>query len=107
MNQRIREALERDLTIDIVTTGRKTGLPRRTEIWFHRVGGRYIITGTPGKRDWLANLVADPRLTFCLKESTQAELPARAVPVNDPEEKRRLLLAADTIWRQPDPDTVE
>jgi F420H(2)-dependent quinone reductase len=45
-----------DRVIDITTTGRKTGEPRRIEIWFHRLDGRYFITGAPGRpRDWYAN----------------------------------------------------
>ena len=99
----IREALNRDLTIDITTTGCRTGRTRRTEIWFHRAGERYIITGTPGRRDWYANLLAHPRFTFHLKESVKADLPARAVPITDPEAKRRILLQAETIWNRPVP----
>lgn len=99
--EEIRNALSRDLTIDIITTGRKSGRPRRTEIWFHRVGSRVIITGTPGRRDWYANLVAHARFTFHLKESVEADLAARAVPVTDRDEKRRMLLSAESIWRRP------
>ena len=80
MDRRTRDALARDKIIDITTTGRRSGLPRQTEIWFHRVHGRLYITGTPGPRDWYANLLAKPRLTFNLKESIAAVLPATAVP---------------------------
>lgn len=47
-------------TIDLTTYGRKSGRPRRIEIWWFRVNGRFIITGTPGRRDWLANVRANP-----------------------------------------------
>ena len=87
----MKRALERDRTIDITTTGRKTGLPRRTEIWFHNLDGSLYITGTPGPRDWYANLLANPALTFNLKQSARADLPARAIPVRDPAERRRVL----------------
>ena len=80
MDEHIRNALEQDETIDITTTGRKSGQPRRTEIWFRRVRGRTYITGTPGPRDWYVNMLADPRFIFHLKESVQADLPARARP---------------------------
>ena len=76
-------ALARDLTIDITTTGRSSGRPRRIEIWFLQIAGRIFITGTPGRRDWLANLTADRRLIFHLKESTVADLPAIAMVVGD------------------------
>ena len=50
MDDAVRQALERDTLIDITTTGRRTGMPRRTEIWFHYQDGRILITGSPGAR---------------------------------------------------------
>ena len=38
MDEAVQQALERDRTIDITTTGRNTGQPRRKEIWFHNSG---------------------------------------------------------------------
>ena len=76
MDSKIQQALDRDLTIDITTYGRKSGQPRRVEIWFKRVGGRTYITGTPGPRGWYANMLARPEIIFHLKESVQADLPA-------------------------------
>src|SRR3712207_9019649 len=49
-----------DRVIDITTTGRKSGQPRRIETWFHHLDGQIYLTGTPGPRDWYANLVANP-----------------------------------------------
>src|SRR5437870_1705763 len=80
MDGPVKQALERDRTIDITTRGRKTGQPRRKEIWFHNVEGRLYITGTPGRRDWYANLLAHPEFTFHLKQSVRADLPAVACP---------------------------
>ena len=91
MDDRVKEALERDRTIDITTTGRKTGLPRRIEIWFHNLDGHLYITGLPGHRDWYANMVANPEFTFHLKGSVKADLPARARPVTDETERREVL----------------
>ncbi len=54
------DELARYLTIDLTTTGRKSRLPRRIEIWWFRVDGHFYITGTGGRRDWLANLRSDP-----------------------------------------------
>ena len=51
-------------TIDLTTFGRKSGVPRRIEIWWFHVGGRFIITGTPGRRDWLANVKANPTVVI-------------------------------------------
>lgn len=91
MDGDIRQALETDRTIDITTTGRKSGEARRIEIWFHNLDGRIYITGMPGKRSWYANLLANPELTFHLKESVAADVPATAIPVTDRGERRRVL----------------
>jgi len=45
----------------------------------------------------LRDLLADPTLTFHLKESAQADLPATARVVTDPEEKRRVFLSAPKL----------
>ena len=90
MEEAIRTALERDLVIDITTTGRKTGRPRRKEIWFHNVDGQLYITGSPGRRDWYANLLANPEFTFHLKRSAQADLLARATPIRDTAKRREI-----------------
>jgi hypothetical protein len=54
MDADVERALGTDKVIDITTTGRRSGRETRLEIWFHRVGGRYYITGRPGARDWYA-----------------------------------------------------
>jgi deazaflavin-dependent oxidoreductase (nitroreductase family) len=91
-------ALEADLTIDITTIGRRSGQPRRIEIWFLNVGGRIYITGTPGPRDWYANLTTNPEFMFHLKESTTADLVGVASPVSDPEVRRRVLSDMAAQW---------
>ncbi len=90
-------ALASDGTVDITTTGSRSGLPRRSEIWFLQLEGRTFLTGTPGPRNWYANLLADDRLLFHLKESAHADLPARAVPVRD-EETRRWVFTRSHRW---------
>ena len=116
MDENIRTALENDRTIDIITTGAKSGLPRKIEIWFTNVGGRIIICGTPGSRggkgprtprDWLANLKANPEFVFCLKESLQIELPARAVIITDPQDRRGIMGAPETQWYRDQVDSIE
>jgi deazaflavin-dependent oxidoreductase (nitroreductase family) len=93
MDEQVKHALERDRTIDITTRGRKTGQPRRKEIWFHNIDGHIYITGTPGHRDWYANLLAHPEFTFHLTQSVRADLPARATPILD-KARRRAIIAA-------------
>ena len=93
MDQHIAEAVQRGGVVDITTIGRTTGLPRRIEIFFHHFDGEYFITGRPGRRrrDWLANMVANPDFTLHLKRGVEADLPATAVEITDPKERARIL----------------
>lgn len=100
MDEQVRKALAQDETIDITTTGRKSGKPRRIETWFRRVGDRYYLTGTPGPRDWYANLLVNPDFTFHLKQTAQADLPARARPITDEDERRQILSDSSMVWYQ-------
>ena len=107
MDERVGAALDQDETIDISTVGRKSGEWRRIEIWFRRVGSRTYITGTPGGRDWYANLLAEPGFTFHLKESYQADLAATARPITDEAERRRILSDGVMRWYQVEAGSVE
>jgi deazaflavin-dependent oxidoreductase (nitroreductase family) len=91
MDDRIRQALASDRTIDITTLGRRSGQPRRIEIWFYRYDGRVFLSGSPGSRDWYANLLANPDFTFHLKGSVQADLPAQARSITDEPERREVI----------------
>jgi deazaflavin-dependent oxidoreductase (nitroreductase family) len=91
MDEKVAQVLKQDKVIDITTTGRKTGELRRIEIWFHNLDGRLFITGLPGKRSWFANLVAHPDFTFHVKQSAQADLPARARVISADAERRDIL----------------
>ena len=82
-----------DRTIDITTTGRRSGEPRRIEIAFYRVGDDVYLSGVPGPspRDWLANLAARPRT---------------ATVIVDPAERRRILAVfVDEFNRRHGPDS--
>ncbi|MBS2537179.1 nitroreductase family deazaflavin-dependent oxidoreductase [Catenulispora sp. NF23] len=80
-------------TIDITTIGRRSGQPRRVEVWFHRVAGHWYLTGMPRPpRSWYANVRANPRFTVHLKHGVHADLPATAVPV-DERTRRRVITA--------------
>jgi deazaflavin-dependent oxidoreductase (nitroreductase family) len=105
----IRAALSRGGTVDITTTGRQSGEPRRIEIVFHRIDGKTWISGIPSprKRAWLANLEADPRFTFHLKGPIAvADLPATARVVDDPVERRPILERVAQAWRRTDVDRM-
>jgi deazaflavin-dependent oxidoreductase (nitroreductase family) len=100
MRDDVREALAidacstlEDRTIDITTTGRRSGLPRRIEIVFYRSGDDIYLSGIPAPkpRDWLSNLEANPQFTFHLKNGVSADLAAVATVVVDSAERRRVL----------------
>lgn len=80
-------------TIDITTTGRRSGEPRRIETVFYRYDGDIYLSGLPGPgpRAWLLNLAAEPHFTFHLKGDVIADLPATATVITDPAERRRVL----------------
>ena len=47
MDENTSTALYRSQVIDLTTTGRRTGRPRRIEIFLHEDGGRLFISGMP------------------------------------------------------------
>jgi len=94
----VRVELADDPTVDITTTGRRTGLPRRIEIWMLDVDGHFFITGTPGHRDWLANLHADPSLAVHLKRHAHLDLAARAISVTDAATRGAVLEHLSATW---------
>jgi deazaflavin-dependent oxidoreductase (nitroreductase family) len=100
----IASALERGHTIDITTTGRQSGKPRRLEIVFHNIDGRIYISGIPSRnrRSWIANLDADPHLIFHLKGKVKADLPATARVIEDQAERREILPHIARNWGRTD-----
>jgi deazaflavin-dependent oxidoreductase (nitroreductase family) len=101
-DDRIRRALSRGHLIDITTTGKRSGLPRRVELVFHNIGGRVYISGLPGRRSWYANLVANPRFTFHLKGVVRADLLATARPITEPTERRAIMTQVARNWDRND-----
>ena len=45
-------------TCDVSAIGRRSGEVRRIEIWYVVVDRQIVLTGTPGPRSWLANLLS-------------------------------------------------
>jgi hypothetical protein len=75
--------------------GRTSGEPRRIEIWWFRVDGRFVITGTPGPRDWYANVLSDPAIVIHVDG---LDLEATAVPIADPAFRRVVFTQPETSW---------
>jgi deazaflavin-dependent oxidoreductase (nitroreductase family) len=100
MRDDIRQALAVDRsatleqrTVDITTIGRRSGEPRRIEIVFYRFEDSIYLSGIPGPRprSWLLNVTAEPHFIFHLKHGVVADLPAVAIVITDPAERRRIL----------------
>ncbi|MGZ8475558.1 MAG: nitroreductase/quinone reductase family protein [Candidatus Limnocylindria bacterium] len=99
LDERVQRALSRGHRMDITTTGRSSGQPRRIELVFHNVDGRIMISGRPGfPRSWVANLRANPRMTFHLKGAVTADLPARGRVITDRAEREALLRPIADAW---------
>ncbi len=109
MESDLRAALGQNQVVDLTTTGRRTGEPRRIEIFLHHLDRRLFITGMPrpgSTRAWLHNVAADPGVVLHLKHTTVADLPATARLVADPDERRPLLSAAAATWGRDDLDVM-
>lgn len=100
-----RTALHHSQIIDLTTTGRRTGQPRRIEIFLHYDDEQLFITGMPRgdrTRDWIYNVKADPLVIIHLKQSVVVDVPATARVVTDPDERRPYIEAAARRWRRTD-----
>jgi deazaflavin-dependent oxidoreductase (nitroreductase family) len=109
MDERTADALHHSQVIDLTTTGRRSGTPRRIEIFLHELDGRLFITGMPRAdrtRDWIHNITADPQVVVHLKKSMVADIPATARVVTDEVERRPLIEAAARTWGRTDIDEM-
>lgn len=89
---RYSESIDESGVVDITTIGAKSGQERRIEINFLQLGGNYYITGHPGrKRDWLANLKANPDFVVHLKGDNRADISATARLITDDDERATVL----------------
>ena len=106
--EQIDAALQGVQTVDITTTGRKSGKPRKLEIVAHNIDGRIYISGMPfpRRRSWLANLDANPEMTFHLKGKLRAELPATARVIEAEAERREILPHIARNWGRKDLETM-
>ncbi len=107
-DDRVRRALSRGHRVDITTTGRQSGRSRRIEVVFHNIDGRIYISGLPSRqrRSWLANLDADPAMTFHLKGPVEADMPARARILVDPAEREAVLRRIARAWGRTDVESM-
>lgn len=89
------DVLKDTLIINLSTIGRKSGQWSRIEIWWFYIEGRFVITGTPGPRDWYANVLANPAIRI---HAGDAEWSGTALPITDEAARRRVLTDSATSW---------
>ena len=89
------ETLANTRTVDLTTIGRRSGQPRTVEIWWFHVDGRFIITGTPGPRDWLANVRADPAVVV---SDRRGSYHGTVTEIHDEEFRRRVFEDPQIGW---------
>ena len=83
------------LTIELTTTGCRSGLPSRIEIWWFHIEDRFVITGTPRPRDWMANVSVHPEVVI---HANGVDYPATGRVVDDEAFRRRVFIDPATSW---------
>ncbi|MFZ0015408.1 MAG: nitroreductase/quinone reductase family protein, partial [Acidimicrobiia bacterium] len=96
MDRATKMAMDQGGIADITTTGRRSGEPRRIEIYFHQFDGKFYLTGRPSsrRRDWEANIIATPRFTLHLKQGVTADIEVVGRPEVNADERARILRRA-------------
>ena len=82
-------------TVELTTIGRTSRERRTIEIWWFHIDGRFIITGTPGRRDWYANILSNPDIAISTSIGT---FTANAVPIEDAEFRRVVFTEPSADW---------
>jgi len=109
MDPAVAASLHRSQVIDLTTTGRQSGEPRRIEIFLHSLDGQLVICGMPRadrQRAWLLNVAANPAVTLHLKDGLSADVPGVARVVTDPAERHVLLAGVARNWGRTDLDAM-
>ena len=94
------ERIKDDSTIELVTTGRKSGKQHARPIWFVVDHGRVLVqAGKDGKTDWYLNIQKNPEAVV---RAGKVQLRVRGTPIADAKrvaEIHRLFLAKYTTAR--------
>jgi deazaflavin-dependent oxidoreductase (nitroreductase family) len=91
----VRRVLEAAAEVELGTTGARSGELSTVPIWGWVVADRYVITGTPGPRDWFANVLQNPRVSVAVAGRV---LRGTAGVIDDPEFRERVFTAPETGW---------
>ena len=96
----LRRLLDASFVIRVSHLGRRSGLPRVLETTFSWDGADKIqLSGYPGKRDWVANMGANPGVTvYTVEGAPWLAVPARARVIRSREERTPRLIAYVQRW---------
>ncbi len=87
----------------LTTVGRVTGRPHRIEIWFAlHEGVVYLLSGGQDRSDWVANLIAEPRVTFELGDEVRETIASTLEAGTGEDALARRLLVEKYTTRDPD-----
>jgi len=67
----------------LTTTGRRSGLPRRTAIEFHQHAGRKYVMAGWSQSDWYQNILADPLVTIQTAAGAESSRARRIISDED------------------------
>lgn len=95
-----RRALDAGFIIRVSHRGRRSGLPRVLETTYYWDGAAKIyLSGYPGKRDWVANMGADPDVTvYTVEGRPWFAAPASARVVRSRKERTPYVMAYVRHW---------
>jgi hypothetical protein len=98
--EELRQILRDSFYIRTTMKRRRTGTPRTVETTYYWDGGnRIVISGYPGKRDYVANMAANPDVTLHTVEfEPWFDIPARARVLRDRNERVPLLMRFIERW---------
>jgi len=96
----LRRILDASFVIRVSHAGRRSGLPRILETTFHWDGAdKIVLSGYPGKRDWVANMGANPSVVvYTVEGAPRLAVPAAARVLRSREERTPALVAYVQRW---------
>ncbi|MSQ09199.1 MAG: DUF385 domain-containing protein [Dehalococcoidia bacterium] len=96
----LQSTLRESFYIRITMMRRKSGTPRTVELTYVWNGrDMMVLSGFPGRRDWVASMAANPAVTIHTVESQLwFNIPARARVIRDRKERLPHLLAYIEHW---------
>ena len=100
LDEDFRRILNASFVVRVSHTGRRTGIPRILETTYSWDGrNRIVLSGYPGKRDWVANMDAAPDVAvYTVEGRPWLEAPARARVVRSRTERVPYILGYVERW---------